>query len=70
MDPCIPRSWREFEITCRRGATRYRIKVENPHGVCHGVARLEVDGKVQPSPEIVLSDDAQFHEMRVVLGEQ
>ena len=26
--PCIPRSWRDFEIDYRRGDTMYRIKVE------------------------------------------
>ena len=73
IDPCIPRGWREFEITYkhgRRGATRYHIKVENPHGVCRGIAKLEIDGKVQQSSEIVLADDAQSHDVRVILGEQ
>ena len=70
IEPCIPRGWREFEITYRRGAARYHIKVENPHGVCHGVARLQVDGIVQQLPEIVLSGDARQHNIRVILGEQ
>jgi cyclic beta-1,2-glucan glucanotransferase len=73
IDPSIPRGWREFEISYkhgRRGATRYHIKVENPHGVCRGVAKLEIDGKVQQSSEIVLVDDAQSHDVRVILGEQ
>jgi cyclic beta-1,2-glucan synthetase len=73
IDPSIPRGWREFEITYkhgRRGATRYHIKVENPHGVCRGIAKLEIDGKVQQSSEIVLADDAQSHDVRVILGEQ
>lgn len=70
IDPCIPRGWREFEITYRRGATRYHIKVENPHGVCRGLARLELDGKIQQSPEMVLSSDGQLHNIRVILGEQ
>lgn len=70
IDPCIPRDWREFEIICRHGTARYRIKVENPHGVCRGVAQLEVDGKLQQSSEIVLSGDGQLHDIRVVLGGQ
>ena len=68
IDPCIPRDWREFAITCRRGTTRYQIKVENPHGVCRGVARLEIDGKIQQSSEITLSGDGQRHDIHVVLG--
>lgn len=72
IDPSIPRDWREFEITYkhgRRGATRYHIKVENPQGACRGIANLEIDGKIQPSSEIVLVDDAQSHNVRVILGE-
>ena len=66
--PCIPRGWREFEITYRHGTARYHIKVENPHGVCRGVASLEVDGQLQPAPEITLSTEAGQHEVRVILG--
>ncbi|MBK9314496.1 MAG: hypothetical protein IPM55_09670 [Acidobacteria bacterium] len=69
IDPCIPRAWPGFEITYRHGSTRYQIKVENPHGLSRGVIKLEVDGNVQPSTEIVLSDDAQLHHVRVLLGE-
>jgi cyclic beta-1,2-glucan synthetase len=68
IDPCVPRSWREFEIIYRRGAARYHIKVENPHGVCRGVAGVELDGKPQPSSEITLSSEAQVHNLRVILG--
>ena len=73
IDPCIPRSWREFEINFtpdRQGATRYFIKVENPHGICHGVSRVELDGELQPTFEIVLASDGKQHNVRVVLGEQ
>ncbi len=83
IDPCIPRSWREFEITYRmprvrrvekteseRESTVYGIKVENPHGVCRGVARLEIDGESQLSPEIMLVDDGRSHNVRIVLGEE
>ncbi|MDX2034971.1 MAG: hypothetical protein SF339_30120, partial [Blastocatellia bacterium] len=72
IDPSIPREWREFEITYkhgRRGATRYHIQVENPHGICRGIARLELDGKLLPASEIVMVDDGQTHEVRVFLGE-
>lgn len=44
IGPCVPRWWRDFEIRYRHGATLYHIKVENPHGVCRGIAALEFDG--------------------------
>ena len=70
VDPCIPRFWREFEITYRRGSTTYRIKVENPHSVSRGVATVELDGRVQTEDEVTLIEDGQVHEIRVVLGEK
>jgi cyclic beta-1,2-glucan synthetase len=70
FNPCIPRFWREFEITYRRGSTTYRIKVENPGSINRGVASVELDGAIQLDDEVVLSDDGQTHEVRVVMGEK
>jgi cyclic beta-1,2-glucan synthetase len=70
MDPCVPRWWRDFEITYRRGRTTYRIKVENPLAVSRGVATVELDGALQPGDEFPLSADGQTHLVRVVLGEK
>jgi cyclic beta-1,2-glucan synthetase len=69
IDPCIPRFWREFEITYRRGPTTYRIKVENPQSLSSGVAQVFVDGIEQSSEEIALVDDHKSHEVRIVMGE-
>ena len=68
IDPCIPRSWREFEINYRHRSARYSIKVENPFGVSRGIASVEVDGELQPSDDIPLKDDGARHTVRVVLG--
>jgi len=70
IDPCIPRFWREFEITYRRGNTTYRIKVENPHALSRGVASVQVDGQDQREDQITLTDDGQVHQIRVVIGEK
>jgi cyclic beta-1,2-glucan synthetase len=70
IDPCVPRWWREFEITYRREKTTYRIKVENPLAISHGVASVELDGQMLTNDEISLSDDGQTHIVRVVLGEK
>ncbi|MGI8734706.1 MAG: GH36-type glycosyl hydrolase domain-containing protein [Pyrinomonadaceae bacterium] len=69
IDPCIPRGWREFEITYRRGKTVYRIKVENPMAIHRGVVSLEFDGSHLDGNEITLSDDGATHVVRLVLGE-
>ena len=70
IEPCIPRIWRAFEIDYRRGKkTLYKIKVENPLGICTGVAEVWLDGKIASSHEISLTDDEQTHHVIVVLGE-
>jgi cyclic beta-1,2-glucan synthetase len=70
IEPCIPRSWREYEMNYRFGSARYHIKVENPHGLSRGVARVEIDGKQQATADIPLRDDGASHTVRVVLVEQ
>jgi len=70
IDPCVPRWWREFEITYRRGRTVYRIKVDNPLGFHRGIASVELDGTVQSGDEISLIDDGLTHNVRVLLGEK
>ena len=70
IDPCIPRGWREFEITYRRGNTTYRIDVQNPHSLCRGVASITLDEIAQRDDAILLSNDGLNHEVRVVMGEK
>jgi cyclic beta-1,2-glucan synthetase len=70
IDPCIPRFWHEFEIVYRHGPTTYRIKVENPHSLCRGVAVMSLDGVEQGDDWIPLSDDGQTHDARIVMGEK
>lgn len=70
IDPCVPRWWREFEITYRRGRTIYRIKVENPLAVHRGVISLELDGVLQTVADVSLTDDGQTHAVRIILGEK
>ena len=70
LDPCIPGSWRGYEITFKYHSARYEIAVENPHRVSRGVTLLELDGKEmqEPSQYIALADDGATHHVRVVLG--
>jgi cyclic beta-1,2-glucan synthetase len=68
LNPCIPRSWRDYEINYRHGSSRYHIRVENPYGVSRGIASVEVDGALQPTDDIPLTDDGARHTVRVVLG--
>jgi cyclic beta-1,2-glucan synthetase len=69
INPCVPRWWRDFEITYRRGRAVYRIKVENPLGVSRGVVTVELDGAVQTELAFTVVDDEKTHNVRIVMGE-
>ena len=44
IDPCVPKDWKEFEITRKwRGAT-FRIRVKNPRGVEKGIKLITLNG--------------------------
>ncbi len=73
VEPCIPKDWPGFRLSYRhRGEqhlTCYEIEVENPHRVCRGVARLELDGQtLAAEKDVPLADDGGTHRLRVVLG--
>ncbi len=70
IDPCVPRWWREFEITYRRNRTTYRIKVENPAAISRGIASVDLDGEMQATDDFALVDDGKTHTVLVVLGER
>ena len=70
VDPCIPRTWSGFSITFRYHASRYEVRVENPHGVTRGVSRVEIDGVQAEAGQAALPlvDDGATHQVRVWLG--
>jgi cyclic beta-1,2-glucan synthetase len=70
LEPCIPDSWPGFEVTLRRGSTRFDIRVDNPNGVAAGIASARMDGAdVTERPlRFDLPDDGKSHEILVTLG--
>ncbi|MDO8794619.1 MAG: glucoamylase family protein [Vicinamibacterales bacterium] len=68
IDPCIPTSWPQYDITWRYLTTRYEITVSNPLRRCCGVASAELDGVPVPHATIPLVDDGGVHYVRIVLG--
>lgn len=67
MDPCVPKSWTDFQICYRYGNTYYRIVVENPKGVSRGVQEILLDG--QPvAGWVPLVDDGKTHQVKVLLA--
>jgi cyclic beta-1,2-glucan synthetase len=68
VNPCIPRSWRSFEIEYRAGDVTLTIHVENPDGVATGVRRVEIDGTIAEDGRIPLGPDGGHRNVRVVMG--
>ena len=70
LDPCVPKTWRDFEIVFHHYTTQYEVSVENYNGVCRGITRLELDDQALPygSTQITLVDDGATHHVRVILG--
>ena len=70
IDPCVPKSWRGFEIVFRYHSARYEIAVENPNGVARGVTHAELDDVALPGDQarVDLIDDGATHRVRVILG--
>jgi cyclic beta-1,2-glucan synthetase len=69
IDPCIPRGWRGYEVIFAPPGARYRIEVENPHGVSRGVVRVELDGVEVTGRDVPVVRDGSEHTIRVVLGD-
>jgi cyclic beta-1,2-glucan synthetase len=69
IDPCVPRNWSNFSITFRYHSSVYKIKVENPSNVTHGIALTRVDGNLVPGKATIgLVNDGAEHEILVVMG--
>jgi cellobiose phosphorylase len=68
IDPCIPSGWTGFTVTRRcRGAT-YRIRVENPDGVQHGLRSVIVNGNAQKDGLIPFAAAGGTVDVRVIMG--
>lgn len=72
IEPCIPKAWKGFAMTFRRGTTCWQVAVENPGHVCRGVVAIELDGVTLADSDagIPLADDGANHHVRVTLQKE
>jgi len=68
VSPCIPRSWRSFEIEYRAFDAWLTIQVDNPEGVATGVRRVEIDGTIAEDGMIPLRPGGTHRRVRVLMG--
>ncbi|MDO1528750.1 glycosyl transferase family 36 [Fulvimonas sp. R45] len=77
LSPCLPAAWSGFDVRYQRRApggmvTRYDIRVDNPHGLQHGIAVASLDDEPLESAggalHVPLVDDGGLHRVRARLG--
>jgi cyclic beta-1,2-glucan synthetase len=68
INPCIPHQWPGFKVEYRFGKSLYKISVENPEGVNRGIRAAMLDGNWLVNGVVPLVDDAQIHEVHVLMG--
>ncbi|HEY7839115.1 MAG TPA: glucoamylase family protein [Terriglobales bacterium] len=68
VNPCIPSSWPQFQITWRYLESRYEILVLNPERRCSGIASATLDAKATDPGAFPLVNDGRTHQVLVVLG--
>jgi cellobiose phosphorylase len=67
VNPCIPATWKGFELRLRYHTATYVIDVENT-GVERGVTSVVVDGKTASGGIVALRDDGREHSISVRMG--
>ncbi len=67
IHPCIPDSWKEYQINYRFGQTLYHIRVENPQGENNEVSQITVNGEKTSELRILLQDDGKKREVIVTM---
>lgn len=69
IDPCVPSGFKEYTVKrVFRGCT-YLVKIQNPKGLCSGVAKLVVDGASIDGNLVPLYHDGKEHEVIAQIGE-
>ena len=66
FNPCIPKSWKEYEIKYKYGDSIYNIKVINPNGKNTGVTKVMIDG-IETQNEIKLDGSGKIFNIEVEL---
>jgi cellobiose phosphorylase len=68
IDPCIPKSWKGYEVTRKyRGAT-YKIKISNPENVNKGVKMITFNGQLLQGNTLPIAHEGSHNTVEVVLG--
>ncbi|MEK7534798.1 MAG: hypothetical protein AAB563_00110 [Patescibacteria group bacterium] len=67
IDPCLPKDWRQVEVTRQFRGADYHIRIQNPFRVSKGVDRIIVDG-VRLTGNVIRPFARGSHFVEVTLG--
>jgi cyclic beta-1,2-glucan synthetase len=67
VNPCIPADWEGFEVTLRRGETKYEIKIIHTEEA-GGPVPASPDEAAQRKAALRFTDDGKTHRVRLVVG--
>jgi cellobiose phosphorylase len=67
IDPCLPRDWRQVEVSRNFRGAEYNIRIVNPLRQSRGVDRILVDG-VRLTGNVIPAFGGGVHFVEVILG--
>jgi cellobiose phosphorylase len=68
IDPCIPKSWKEYTVQRKFRGADFTIVVKNPYGVCRGIRQLLLNGERIEGNAIPVQKKGTQHQVEVMLG--
>ena len=68
IDPCIPSSWDNFEVSRKWRGADYKIVVKNPNHIEKGVASIKLNGKEIAGGIIPIQKIGSVNEVEVLMG--
>lgn len=67
IEPCIAKSWKEYEIKYKYKTSSYNIVVKNKEGKNNGVQKFILNGKEIEDKKIPLCDDGQIYNIQIFM---
>ncbi|MBZ4683797.1 MAG: cellobiose phosphorylase [Fusobacteriales bacterium] len=68
IDPCIPKSWKQYKVSRMFRGIKYNIEILNPNGVEKGIKEVYVDNKQISDNIIPVYNDKAEVNVKVIMG--
>lgn len=68
INPCIPKTWKNYKVKRIFRDTVYNIEISNPSGVSKGVKKILVDGKEIEGNVVPVFPKNSEHKVEVIMG--